>query len=488
MHDFSAILRRFVILAFIMLVGLGGYHCKKQEEIPITTQSSEAKEIFLQARELGDNLYLKKAVSLLSEAIDKDPEFALAYLYRGRFTGEPQELKMDLQRAVELKSNVSPGEQEFINAYHAYYEEDDIDKAIGFLEEVVFMYPKDKHIRARLGGFYQLQNKSEMAIEEFNRAIALDENFAPAYLDLGYTYTDMGDYDKAEEAFQNYIRLIPDQPNPYDSIADLYSTKGEFDKAIEYYQQALERDPNFLDSQRKIGANMALLGQYDDGRKTIQTVIHLETAPDRVADAMALMVRSFVYEQNYAEALNAADEAIRFALDHDMPVEVVVHYLVKCALQTELGNHDDADASLEICRSIFQNVQIPTYFRDIYSDSIHFWEAMVAAKKKDFQKAIAIANQYRDNIEMSQNPNRMKYHLGLLGCIECERGYPEIAVEYFRHAEIDEPLFLYYAACAESKAGNRANAMRYFRKAANWNQDDMWYALIRANARARQCN
>jgi len=37
------------------------------------------------------------------------------------------------------------------------------------------------------------------AINQLNKAIALDRKFDNAYLELGYTYADMGDMDKAED-------------------------------------------------------------------------------------------------------------------------------------------------------------------------------------------------------------------------------------------------------------------------------------------------
>ena len=122
----------------------------------------------------------------------------------------------------------------------------------------------------------------------------------------------------------------------------------------------------------------------------------------------------------------------------------------------------------------------------MYADSLYFWEAIIAARKQDINRAVAIANRYRDDIEMSQNPSRAQYNLGLRGCIEMERGFPEIAREYFRQAEIEEPLFLLYAARAEAAGGNRAESARLYKTAANLNQDSLWYAYVRPKALARK--
>lgn len=481
-RDFGKLLFTALALALIFT----GNQCSKTSEIPVTTSSKEARSLFTEARELGENLHLDRAVSLLTEALEEDPEFALAYLYLARFAEEPRELRKNLQRAVELASNTSPGEQLLINAYQAYYGEDNPGKAKGFLEQLTKMHPRDKRARLRLGVFCQISNKPETAVQELNRAIALDKDFAPPYLTLGYTFMDNGEDGKAREAFQNYIRLIPDQPNPYDSMGDLYSLRGDYQKAIDHYYLALEKDPEFPDSQEKIGTNLVFLGKYQEGRDAIVRAMIMKRTPEGKAENMSMLVRSYIYEQNYPQALIAADEAIRYGMENNLTGEVVASHLAKSAVHLEMGNLDLAEQCIEICRNICDNSEISAYFRDIYSDTVFFWEAFIAARRKDFEKAIRIANQYRDSLDQSENPERMKFHDGLMGLIELERGYPDIAREYFRYANIREPLFMYYAALAEKRAGSQVRASRLFRETANWNRDGLWYAFVRHKARARK--
>ena len=59
------------------------------------------------------------------------------------------------------------------------------------------------------------------AIQEFEKAIALDPNFGPALNMLGYTHAETGDYEKAEAAFKRYIAANPGDANPIDSLAEL---------------------------------------------------------------------------------------------------------------------------------------------------------------------------------------------------------------------------------------------------------------------------
>lgn len=473
-----------VLGALIML--LGTYQCGEKNKIPISTKSKQARKLFLQARAEGEDLHLEKANQLLTEAIEADPAFAMAYLFRARFTGSASNLKNDLQAAVNLADNASAGEQLLIRAYQAYYGENNPTKALEFHRQLVQMYPQDNWARWRLGVFYQILGQIDQAEQELNHVISREKDFAPAYLTLGYMHKGTSEYNKAEQAFLNYIRLKPEQPNPYDSLGDLYSKMGKYEQAIDNYKQALDRNPSFTDSKLKIGTNLIFMGRFTEGRTAIQEAIELETSVQGKVEDMEMIIRSFLYENDFAEALAQADKTIIIAQENNMPDDVALLNLVKCAICIEIGDLDKAEISLIECKKAFDDAAIPSFYQDIYADSIYFWEAALAAKRKDFASAIAIANKYRDSLEMSANPNRMKYHFGLLGFIELERGYFTIAREYFRHAEINEPLFMYYNALAEAKSGSRVEASKLFRKAAAWNQDSFWYAMIRKKAEARK--
>ena len=460
--------------------------CGRQTEVPITSRSGEARDLCAQARVEGENLYLDRAIEMLNEAIALDPEFALAYLYRARFTTDPVSLQRDLQRAVLLQQRASAGEQMMIKAYDAYYGQNDPDRAIEFYQLLVKMYPDDKRTHFRLGVFFRILGDDDQAMAQQEQALAIDENFTPSYLELGYVNLSAENYTEAEEAFQNCIRLLPDQPNPYDSMGDLYSRMGKFEEAIGYYQQALERNPEFSDSQLKIGTNLVFQGRYDEGREAVQKAIDMETTVDGRVEDMGMLCRSFMYECRPQEALAEADKIIKIARDNTMMSQVALYELAKAAIYTEIEEYDEAEESLRECRTTLETARMPSYHQEGHSDMLHFWEAAVAARQKNITGALSIAARYMNTLRESRNPERMKYHMGLLGYIELERDYPDIAVEYFRQADIQEPLFMYYAALAENAAGSRARATRLFRKLASWNNDSVWYALICKKALTRQ--
>ncbi|MBL7074604.1 tetratricopeptide repeat protein, partial [candidate division KSB1 bacterium] len=226
--------------ALLLILQLG---CARKElEIPITTQSEEARAVFLEAREMSEHLRTDEAREHFDKAIELDPDFAQAYLYRSFDFTSDEDLKSHLKQAVALADKVSEGERLLIEQRKAFWLDNNLGERLKLRKQLARKYPKDKRARNLLGIAYYGRDEDDKAIAELEAAVALDKDYPPPYNQLGYAYREIGEYEKAEQAFKDYIRLIPDEPNPYDSMADLYMKTGRFEEAIENYQKAVELD------------------------------------------------------------------------------------------------------------------------------------------------------------------------------------------------------------------------------------------------------
>jgi len=88
MHEYFRIVRTVGGLIFFLLIVLHMgcvSRANPQEEMQITTKSDEARKIFLEARQMQENLRRNEARKLFSRAIEEDSDFALAHLHRGSY-------------------------------------------------------------------------------------------------------------------------------------------------------------------------------------------------------------------------------------------------------------------------------------------------------------------------------------------------------------------------------------------------------------------
>jgi tetratricopeptide (TPR) repeat protein len=100
----------------------------------------------------------------------------------------------------------------------------------------------------------------EKAAECFDKIVCLDEYHYRAWYNLGISYFNLGQTDKALEAYQRALKIKPDYEYVYYNIGLLYETqKEDLENAINYYQKALRLNENFTyalhalrDVQRKL--------------------------------------------------------------------------------------------------------------------------------------------------------------------------------------------------------------------------------------------
>ncbi|MCH7939347.1 MAG: tetratricopeptide repeat protein [Candidatus Marinimicrobia bacterium] len=454
----------FAAIVVILMVG-----CGATGEIPITTASEEAREIFIQARQVGDNLRFDEARELYSQAIEMDPEFALAHWARAQTVATNKEFREHLDRAGALAPNVSEGERLLIEASQAAADNNPV-KAMQLRKRLVRRYPKDKRAHFALAASYGAQNEFDKAIAEYEKAIGIDPDFAPPYNSLGYVHMANNRFEKAEEAFQNYIRLIPDEANPYDSMADLLTRMGRHEEAIEHFKKSAELNPMFTFSQRKIGLNHIYMGHYDQGRAAIRQAIDMEQTPLGKIFDLETIAFSYLYEGKPQQALAEIGKALEMAAKADLPRRLALIHSGICRIHTEMGNLAEAQQSLAACREVVQGAGFTPAVTDFFTNGALYQEAFIAAKRQDFEAAMAKAAELKTSIEAGNDPDAMEVHHLLLGTIFIEKGEQAPAIEHLGQADQQDTYTFYLLAKAESDAGNQDRATELYRKVAEWGE------------------
>lgn len=468
------------ILALVILPQLG---CQSQsDEIPISTYSSEARKIFIEARDKYEFHREVEADALLNEALSKDPLFPQAHIYKALTSSTSEEIDKALEMASANASRATEAEQLFISAIKAANWEKNYEGAINLYQQVIDLYPNDARPRWLMGRVYTDMKNSIKSIEQMKKAVAINDKFVPALKDLGYRHMFIEDYRKAEEFFLKSVDLAPDEPNSHDSLADLYTRTGRFEEAITHYKKALELDPSFAWSERNIATNLCYLDKHEEGREVLRKALEKETNPhDRIL-AMARIVHSYLYEQEYRKALEATDKLVQEAIAKDVLEEAANYLLAKCLIYCNLGECENAQKSLAECRKKFDEVNLAPYDKIYFEGECQLWEAWIAAERKDFDEALNKAAEYRAALEARNDISRFMYHTALLGYIALQQEKYDWAYELFKNADINDPLYFYYTAVAKDRAGDLITAAKYYRKAGNWNYDSLNYAMVRHKA------
>jgi len=253
----------------------------------VTTTSMDAYRHFIDGIENTRKFYYEDALEPLQKAVELDSNFATAYLflaYTHSWLGNIKARNEAIEKAKSLSQKATDREKLWIEAAYAGYIERNREKRFSIIQKIAKKYPKEKQAYYVLGSYNRGNGHFDKAVEEFNKALALDPDYGEAHNDLGYTYLDMGNFEKAIEHFKKYASLNPGDANPLDSTAEAYFLMGRLDEAIAKYNEALEVKPDFPGVQLKIGYIYALREDYSEAMKRIDKEIALATSPGSKGD------------------------------------------------------------------------------------------------------------------------------------------------------------------------------------------------------------
>ncbi len=225
----------------------------KEENIPVTTKSEVAKELYDKAIDASKKVELAKARELFNKAIEEDPDLFMAFYQLASFDlyfDNIDRFKEYAEKAVNIEAGLSEGEELLKETLKKLLENENTDvTAIG--EELVELYPNDAEAYSWLSFYQYLIEDYESSAQTTKKAIEITDDPAPLYNSLGYTYMALERFDSAEVAFDKYLELEPDLPNPYDSKGDYYMKVEEYGSAYESFMKAYDLDTNWTVSSDK---------------------------------------------------------------------------------------------------------------------------------------------------------------------------------------------------------------------------------------------
>jgi len=175
--------------------------------------------------------------------------------------------------------------------------QNDYVSAISALREVADREPGFADVRHLLGLALGLAGQPEAALQEFDRALALNPAYVEAHLNRAITLNDLGRYDEAREAFRlawdsdhsagrPFSRSVSARlANMHMELGDLYADLGSYAQAVDQYRSAAELRPDFLDIRTKLARSLMERGELSGAVDELNEVLdgHPEYVEARVA-------------------------------------------------------------------------------------------------------------------------------------------------------------------------------------------------------------
>jgi tetratricopeptide (TPR) repeat protein len=451
-------------------------------KIPITTKSEDAKNEFLEGRDLSDKLLGQDSLEHFDKAIALDPEFASAELARATNAPTTKEFFDHLNKAASLADKASEGEKIFILATEAGANADPA-KQKEYLEKLVARYPNDERAQFTLANYYFGQQDMSQAIEHLKKATEIAPSYSPSYNILGYAYKQLGDYANAEQALKKYIELIPSDPNPYDSYAELLLRMGRFDDSTTEYRKALSVDPHFAASHFGIAGDLMYAGKSEAAQAELQKMADQARNDGELRTAFFGMAVVAADSGKFDQALGAMDKEYAVAEKKNDVASMAADLQAKGNILVEMLKYDAAAQEFERSLHLIESSSLSEEIKDNATLRQHFNLAGLAIGKKDYAAAKTHAEEFRKGAEASKNELQVKQIHELAGRIAlAEKDYPT-AIAELQQANQQNPRNLFRLYQAYLGKGDDRKAREFCTQAAGFNSlPQLNYAFIRVKA------
>jgi tetratricopeptide (TPR) repeat protein/predicted Ser/Thr protein kinase len=289
------------------------------------TENVKAYDLYLQGRNTLRNGHsqdaYKQAAELFEQAIDKDPNFALAYTGRAdsslRMYGETKDsvwadkATLAAQQAERLSNNLP---EVHLSLGSVYATTGKNTQAVAELKRALELAPNSDEAYRSLGDAYFSSGQSEEGIAAYQKAVAANSYYWLNHTALGNAYFRLGDTAKALPEFQKVTEIASDNPMGYEGLGEVYLREGKWGEAIPQFQKAIAIAPD-ADTYSNLGTAYFWLKNYDQATKMYEKAVQMtpndEQLQGNLGDAYRWSGHSDQAATAYGKAISLAFQELQ---------------------------------------------------------------------------------------------------------------------------------------------------------------------------------
>jgi tetratricopeptide (TPR) repeat protein len=200
------------------------------------------------------------------------------------------------------------------------------EDAIPLLESGLATSPKRADLRAALGESYFMSGKTEKAIEEFRQLVDVEPT-ARSYGFLGLAYRHLGRFDEARGYFQAGLKKDPRNVTCLFNLGYIEEHQGHRQRADELFQQVLRLNPDFPEGLLE-AANLRMEGkQYQEAAALLRRYVKVSHEPSSGYYKLAMVERSLHQTEAAERDLNVFQTLSKNTPPGPYPYENLFDYL-----------------------------------------------------------------------------------------------------------------------------------------------------------------
>jgi len=248
------------------------------------TTEPAAYDFYLRGRgylqEYQDPERVDSAIAVFNHALERDPNYALAYAGLG---------------------------QAYWHKYEETHDQNWVAKASLACQKAVELGRELANGHTCVGMVYNGTGRYEQAAEEFQRAVQLDPDSDDALRGLGLAYQSLGKLSDAEANYQRAISLHPNYWSGYNWLGSFYYRQARYEDAAKMFSHVVALAPDSERGYSNLGGVYLNLGRYAEAIPLFQRSVAIRPT----ADAYSNLATAYFFQQRFDEAAHTYEQAVK---------------------------------------------------------------------------------------------------------------------------------------------------------------------------------
>jgi eukaryotic-like serine/threonine-protein kinase len=204
---------------------------------------------------------------------------ALGYIERYDKPGNLDSAIGELEKAVAADPQFALGFAEECEAYRLRFQLDQnpqwVDAASAKCKLAADIDNRLPMVYVTLGRLHSGQGKDDLALQEFQQALALNRRDSNAMMGMANAYERMGRIAEAEKTYQTAASMRPDYWDGYNSLGTFYLRQRRYAEALTEFSKVIQLTPDNAAAYSNRGAVNSSLKKYADAESDFLESISL---------------------------------------------------------------------------------------------------------------------------------------------------------------------------------------------------------------------
>jgi tetratricopeptide (TPR) repeat protein/cellulose synthase/poly-beta-1,6-N-acetylglucosamine synthase-like glycosyltransferase/serine acetyltransferase len=169
------------------------------------------------------------------------------------------------QAAIDLSPHNAQGC--FLNMGYALKQQGKIDEAIQIYEKAVAMQPDYADAYCNLGNAYKEKGELERAVGCYEKALAVNPADEDSLYNLGNIFRELGKFDEAIESYRKAVKIKKDHLDARNNLCVVLKEKGSLGEAEKCCRKLIKMAPDYPDARWNLALIQLLSGRFEEGWK-----------------------------------------------------------------------------------------------------------------------------------------------------------------------------------------------------------------------------